>query len=421
MTPIYYKSEFAIRFADTVDGLAVDFSAVDFDVTVRSGAPGRCYYAARHGDSWLNCRLDDNDSTRLLIVVDSHSLGVGPIEIEAVYHIPDIQYPDGIREAATKTLTDIVLTMCPTDAVKMPVEVQGYVNCLSGILAAINKTLAQILDGDIGAAVPSDKAKTAAVAAAPTRIQRGMMRATAMPGTVYDAYKGLRGRSPYDTWGHDKPRGVGLVKLPLKPGVWYDYSVPFPGGLFYGEPVRFDKSYESRCTLEVDEANHRVRADIDGDGACVYAEVSLPYSYSGGYAHYLTTDADGRVVCAAVTGPLERPLLPADFELAELCDGTGNKLNNQRWAYGLTADGRRLELQWYTGRLAGGRNRPRLKYHMLRHYRRVARVSNRHIGVLRVRLHTGSGHRSDWVYYSRRATIDNVTGALVTERLVRIK
>lgn len=86
---INYKSDFTIRMtSDAGWGTA-------FRVRFRAkGTPQKKYYASHDGNgNFINCHIDENDPTTLVVAFDDHHLGVGVLLCEITYTLVDDSYP----------------------------------------------------------------------------------------------------------------------------------------------------------------------------------------------------------------------------------------------------------------------------------------------------------------------------------------
>lgn len=88
----YLGSEEEINISlDLIDGYAMD----DYDFTVEV----YCSSYRKQTFGKRDARRVDADNYK--IVVDTNVIGVGDIKIRVVARIPNIEYPDGYREAVT--------------------------------------------------------------------------------------------------------------------------------------------------------------------------------------------------------------------------------------------------------------------------------------------------------------------------------
>lgn len=110
MTRVNYKSDFDFlitpRLAGADPEAAPEFPAFDWVATIYTISPRCAYTASSIGGKLTNC-FDDNG--RIHIVVDSHALACGRVNVEFKALIPDVIFPDGTRDTYRIDPVDIEL------------------------------------------------------------------------------------------------------------------------------------------------------------------------------------------------------------------------------------------------------------------------------------------------------------------------
>lgn len=90
ISPLGNKEEINISL-DIIDGYAMD----DYDFNIEA----YCSSLRKQTFSKRDARRVDADNYK--IIVDTNVVGVGDIKIRVVARIPNIEYPDGYRDAVT--------------------------------------------------------------------------------------------------------------------------------------------------------------------------------------------------------------------------------------------------------------------------------------------------------------------------------
>ncbi len=102
----HYKSDFAVIFKLSQNGEDISWPSVDFSVTFLSEF-GRKYTCSRVGDTCDHCKVNGDGS--LTCYLDSHNLGVGPLEAEIAFSWPDANYEDSVRLEVSKVKIGLLL------------------------------------------------------------------------------------------------------------------------------------------------------------------------------------------------------------------------------------------------------------------------------------------------------------------------
>ena len=114
MTKIPYHEDFPLRIRFGAVAGVPSLGVPDFDFTVRLMACASEFFAGRKDGSLYNCRIEDGD---LIVVCDNHGLlPCAELRCEIIYHIPDSEMPDGVRDVPKSYDTGISLTVDQRDA-----------------------------------------------------------------------------------------------------------------------------------------------------------------------------------------------------------------------------------------------------------------------------------------------------------------
>lgn len=409
MTKINFRSDFdfILQLLDH-DGRIIGWPPFDFRVRLWTDTRWRAYEAGVKDGVPYNCYEDDG---RIHIVCDNHGLHVGRLHIDFTSLVPDDKYPDANKSVLTPIDTDITLTVTDSELpaageieITIPWHLVHDTDVYMEIIDAVNEELDRALGPDVYdtafdevnkvidnimgmSPLEPGKPSTVTAIAAPAVtgvLQSGIMPITADPGRVYNGRKGAKVANATDEQLVVRVRRV-------KPGQKVSLGRAFPEGAFCGSTIEVDK--DSQYDSATNSVYHNGSAERS-----IY--ILLPYSE--GSSPYLTTDTEGRVVFAP-SGAYCTPILDNNFHIGEILDAeltenahvTSDKDGNEiriaaGWAYGYTADGRRLEVQV--------RRRPNCKSHV--RWRRIKNISQLKCGVIRARLMTHSGKRSEWAYFT---------------------
>lgn len=103
-TVIHKESDIIIEvtFQDT-EGNSIAIPSYDFDLEYYI-YPERSIKAGVRNGQLYNCSADDN---KLIIALDKPNLGSGELRCKRTIHVPDENFPDGIRTIVTKTIAGV--------------------------------------------------------------------------------------------------------------------------------------------------------------------------------------------------------------------------------------------------------------------------------------------------------------------------
>lgn len=174
---INYKSDFdfIMRLTDC-NGNAVGFPACDWTARLYTTSKANAYVVSCVGGVCANC-YDDNGEIH--VVVDGHRLGVGRLNVEFVFELPNRIYPDGSRREVTPVPLGIELITGAGDCTT-GIEVEAVVPYAvidaydmareAGYAGTRDDYVAQLVQlGDTAAMVSDFKAGKSKVADALTR------------------------------------------------------------------------------------------------------------------------------------------------------------------------------------------------------------------------------------------------------------
>lgn len=406
----YYKDDFAVCIRlRTLEGKPEPVPVVNFTARISTPGSTRQVEISQHdgiAQGWTPGKSEDE----LIVRFDRHGLQPGVLTATFDFEIPDSEYGDGSQLIRRKYILG-TLTTCPQDLpdhieaeITIPWHLVHDTDVYMDIIDAVNVELDRALGPDVYdtafdevnkvidnimgmSPLEPEKPSTVTAKAAPAVtgvLQGGIMPLTADPGRVYNGRKGIRLVNATDE------QLVVHVRR-VKPGQKVSLDRAFPGGAFCGRTIEVDRN------SQYDSATNSVYHNGSAEQS-VY--ILLPYGE--GNSPYLTTDTEGRVMFAP-SGAYSYPVLDNNFRIGELVDAeldnkahvTSDKDGNEiriaaGWAYGYTEDGRRLEVQV--------RRRPNRNSHV--RWRRIKNISHLKCGVIRARLMTRSGKRSEWAYFT---------------------
>lgn len=99
---INYKSDFVIA----IDGDAG--WSTPFCIKFWTGMPAQGYFVGYNGEQYVNCRLDDDDSSKLVVLFDDHHLPIGELKMQIAYHTTIEEFPNSVFDSVTNACDVIV-------------------------------------------------------------------------------------------------------------------------------------------------------------------------------------------------------------------------------------------------------------------------------------------------------------------------
>ena len=97
--------DFILRVVDC-QGRNLGFPNFDFRASIYSDSLSNAFIASCYGSICSNCF---NDSNRIHVVVDRHSLGIGRVWVNFAATVRDTMFPDGMRNIVVKEATPVKL------------------------------------------------------------------------------------------------------------------------------------------------------------------------------------------------------------------------------------------------------------------------------------------------------------------------
>jgi len=105
---INYKSDFVL----TINGDAG--WSVPFCIKFWTGVPSRAYFVGWDGKEYINCKVDETDASKLIVLFDDHQLPVGQLKMQMAYHTTIEEFPGAKFDEVTNA-SDVIVDIEDTE------------------------------------------------------------------------------------------------------------------------------------------------------------------------------------------------------------------------------------------------------------------------------------------------------------------
>lgn len=103
-----YKIQFKSDFVLTIHGDAG--WAIPFCIKFWTGAPSQAYFVGWDGKEYINCKVDETDASKLIVLFDDHGLPVGQLKMQMAWHTTIADFPKARFDEVMNQM-DVVATV----------------------------------------------------------------------------------------------------------------------------------------------------------------------------------------------------------------------------------------------------------------------------------------------------------------------
>jgi len=105
---INYKSDFILTLNSDAGWLT------PFCIKFWTGVPSRAYFVGWDGKEYINCKVDETDASKLIVLFDDHQLPVGQLKMQMAYHTTIEDFPGSVFDEVTNA-SDVIVDIEGTE------------------------------------------------------------------------------------------------------------------------------------------------------------------------------------------------------------------------------------------------------------------------------------------------------------------